>query len=305
MSKRIIRTTGTHAAWTAIDWSRHMHDARVNGRRLRYVDFGTGRPTVLVHGLGGSWQTWLENLPALGTHNRLIAVDLPGFGASARLRHPAAMDDHVKVLVELLDQLGLEDVAVVGHSMGGLISMRLAIAHPHRVTALVLVSSGGIRLRPAQLALLKRGFGLFNALFGLPYIPRAAARRPRLRRLVLRAFMTDPSTLSPELAAEVIPAMHAPGFKTAITEASRVALSTNPADVSCPTLVIWGERDRILPVAAARELIETMPDARLTVLDDVGHCPMFERPGAFNSLVAKFIADQPKTAEYAEQEPGR
>jgi len=268
-----------------------VHDLVVEGRRVRYADYGEGAPVVLVHGLGGSWQSWLENIPSLGRANRVVALDLPGFGASGVLAPGAAFERYVEVLDATLERLGLEQVVLVGHSMGGLLAGRYAAAHPRRLRGLVLVGAGGIALSPRRLRAIVRAFLAFNAVFARPAVTRAFTRRPRLRRALLAGMLHDRASLSGELAAEVLPLMAAPGFAGAVVAAAAAAADPGFEQIATPTLLIWGRQDRILPVGEAARLAQRMADARLEVLEDTGHAPMIERPHEFNALVAGFDAE--------------
>jgi len=281
----------TEPRWTDVDWAPHVKNTLILGRRLRYLDYGKGPPLLLVHGLGGAWQNWLENLPALGREFRVIAVDLPGFGGSDPLPPPAEMETHVEVLASLLDRLAIPDVVLVGHSLGGLIALLFASAYPTRLRGLVLVCAGGIALSRLRLAAIVRGFAVVNVGLGLPGVSRALALRPRLRHAMLAGALGDPTALSAPLAAQVIPLMaSAPGFIGAVVAGGRAVRTVRPELVQTPTLLIWGDRDPILPVSQARELASTMPDARLVELEGVGHCPMFERPAEFNDELARFAS---------------
>lgn len=281
----------TASLWQEIAWARHVHDAEVLGRRLRYVDYGDGPALLLVHGLGGSWQTWLENIPHLGRTHRVLAVDLPGFGGSDPLDPGTPLDARVDALRALLDSLGIGDVVACGHSLGGLVAGRLALAEPDRVRALILVCAGGIALSPRRLDAIVRSFLVFNAGFRRPWVSRAVARRSRLRRALLTGLVKDGRSMSPQLAAETIPLMAAPGFADTVVAGAQAAADPGTERVSAPALLVWGRHDRILPLAAARELAARMPDARLRVLEDAAHCPMFERPEEFNAIVAEFLAE--------------
>jgi pimeloyl-ACP methyl ester carboxylesterase len=282
--------------WTSIDWAPFTHDATVLGRRLRYVDIGEGPPLLLVHGLGGCWQWWLENLPVLSQHSRVIAVDLPGFGESEPLPPPGKMATQVESLAALLDQLGLDRVTLVGHSMGGLIAMMFAFEHPDRLNGLVPVCAGGVDLGPRRLAAIVQGFLAFNAWFKRPAVNRAFAQRPRLRRLMFTGVTGDPSALSPQLGAVLVPRLASgPGFVDAVISAGAMEGAIEAERIVTPSLLIWGGRDPILPVRGAQALAERMPDARLEVLAGVGHCPMFERPAHFNELLAAFVAKRSAT----------
>jgi pimeloyl-ACP methyl ester carboxylesterase len=223
--------------------------------------------------------------------NRVIAVDLPGFGASEQLPPPGEMATHAETLVALLDALAVERVVVYAHSMGGLIAMRLAADHAARLRGLALVCAGGILLDPRRLALITSAFSAFHAVFARPGVVRAFALRPRLRRLLFSASLGEPGALAPELAAQIVPMLAAPGFMDALRSGVRVANHVRAEEIEVPALLIWGEKDPILPVAGARELAERMPNARLEVIAGVGHSPMVERPGEFNQLGRRFAQD--------------
>ena len=277
--------------WTEIDWTRHVRMAQVLERRLSYVDYGEGPPVVLVHGLGGCWQWWLENIPTLGREHRVIAVDLPGFGASEALPSPGEMRTHAQTIRALLDALEIDRTAICAHSMGGLVAVRLAADHPDRLQRLVLVCAGGITLSAVQLAVLSHSFVAFNAFFAQPGVAGTFARRPRLRRLLFARAVAHPESVSPALAAQIVPRLSAPGFLDAVRAGIRVANEVDMSGISVPSLALWGRGDPILPVAQAEELVRRMPDARLVVLEDSAHCPMFEQPAAFNAALLGFLAE--------------
>ena len=289
-----MNTTMTPApapAWTAVDWGPYVHDAQIRGRRLRYLDYGSGSALLLVHGTGGSWQSWLENIAELGRENRVIAVDLPGFGGSEAPASDAQVDEYSETLVDLLDHVGVERVVVAGHSLGGLISTDLALRRPDRVRGLILVNGTGIAIGRLRLALIVRTFLVFGAVFRRTGMLRAVARRPRLRRAFLYGFIRDPAGMGAELASETIPLMVAPGLETAVRAGAHASGRLPPDRIQVPTLLLWGRHDRILRLELAEELAATIPDARLQVIDEAGHAPMFERPDEFNQAVGAFLRE--------------
>src|SRR5262249_39232668 len=137
--------------WTDIDWSSYVHDVIVGGRSIRYVDYGNGPPLILLHGLGGCWQWWLECLPALSRHSRVIGIDLPGFGHSDPLPASATMCDYASVVAPLVDELALSSVTVAGHSMGGVVTLALARARPASLERILLINAGGVPASRRQL----------------------------------------------------------------------------------------------------------------------------------------------------------
>jgi pimeloyl-ACP methyl ester carboxylesterase len=118
--------------WREVDWRAHMHSAEIDGRPVNYVDIGSGErePIVFVHGLGGQWQNWLQNIPRAARERRVVALDLPGFGLSAMPRDEITISGYGRVVDTLCDRLGLGRVDVVGNSMGGYIAAEVAIQFP-------------------------------------------------------------------------------------------------------------------------------------------------------------------------------
>ena len=134
--------------WRRIDWAAHLHTAEIDGTPVNYADIGSGErePIVFVHGLGGQWQNWLENLPRAARERRVIAVDLPGFGLSPMPREQITISGYGKTVDALCERLGLGRVEIVGNSMGGYIGAEVAIQFPQRVDQLILVSAAGLSL---------------------------------------------------------------------------------------------------------------------------------------------------------------
>jgi pimeloyl-ACP methyl ester carboxylesterase len=130
--------------WLDVDWRSHQRWLPVGGRRVNVLELGSGPPVVFVHGLSGSWQNWLEQLPVFAQDHRVVAFDLPGFGASEMPDWQISISGYARWLDALYDALGIEAAAVVGNSMGGFIGAELAIAFPARVERLVLVSAAGL-----------------------------------------------------------------------------------------------------------------------------------------------------------------
>ncbi|BDX33452.1 alpha/beta hydrolase [Mycobacterium antarcticum] len=278
--------------WRALDWSTYTRDAMVRGRRVRFVDIGSGPATVLVHGLGGCWQWWLRVLPAMAEQARVIAIDLPGFGESEPVQGgPDVFAEHVATVIELLDHLGLARATLVGHSMGGLVALQAACDRPDRVSALALVDAGGAAIGPHRLRALLAAFRAFATTFSQPWVPVAVARNSGLRAAMFAVAVHDPRTLSGPLAMQIIPRMAAHGFIAAVESAGAAVNRATPEHVRCPTLVVWGARDRILPMSSALSLTSRIPDARLVSMARVGHCPMVETPVRLGALLIDFTLD--------------
>jgi pimeloyl-ACP methyl ester carboxylesterase len=137
---------GGRSPWLDVDWREHQRWVTIDGRRVNLIELGSGPPVVFVHGLSGSWQNWLEQLPVFARERRVIAFDLPGFGESEMPRGKITISGYGRFVEALLVELGVSSAAVVGNSMGGFIGIELAIRFPQRVERLVLVSAAGLSI---------------------------------------------------------------------------------------------------------------------------------------------------------------
>jgi pimeloyl-ACP methyl ester carboxylesterase len=293
------------SAWLDVDWSEHRRSLRIGGRLLNVVELGTGPPLLFVHGLGGCWQNWLENLPDLARDHRVIALDLPGFGASEMPSGDVSVAGYARVLEEVCDALGVSSVAVVGNSMGGFIAAELAIASPVRVQRLVLVSAAGLHVAELRLDRALDRLGRAEQAFsrGAGFVAARSAsfaRRARLRRIVLAGVAAHPELLPWPVVAEQVAGAGRPGFWPALRAISTYPLRDRLTQIGCPTLIVWGERDRVVPVRDAATFERLIGGARKVVYADTGHVPMLERPARFNADLRSFLGEPLR-----EREPDR
>ena len=291
--------------WRATDWSRELKTIEIDGIAFNYVDVGTDSgdedPAVLVHGLGGQWQNWLENIPRLAQDRRVIAMDLPGFGCT-----PEPSDD-VDVTIpqygrwvnQLCDRLGLGQIDLVGNSMGGYIAAEVAIQFPERVKRLVLVSAAGISSAEVlQLPILT--FGRMAAALATNAAARyrRLAARPITRHVSLALVARHPRLLKADLAYEgFFKGGGKPGFDDALRASLDYDFRERLSEVKVPTLIVWGERDSIIPIRDADQFERLIDDSRKVVMDDCGHVPMAERPQAFNDVLVEFLAEEGRADE--------
>jgi pimeloyl-ACP methyl ester carboxylesterase len=272
-------------------WYPQLRDARIDGSKVRYLDAGSGPPVLLVHGIGCSWTHWAANLDDLTAHHRVIAVDLPGFGASDPLAPGSELVATADVLLALMDSIGVGRFAIVGHSLGGLISWLVTAQAPERILRLGLVDAATVELTALQAGTIVRSFTLGGRWLANPGVARAILRRPRLRKVVLANLFADHSGVTPELAVALLtPLTAAPGFNDALAAAATANRLVKPEDVHTPTLIVWGTKDLIFSVAAARKLASRMPDATLLEIRGARHWPQLERPAQFNPALLEFLA---------------
>jgi pimeloyl-ACP methyl ester carboxylesterase len=297
--------TPGRSAWLDIDWPAHQRWVEVNGTPANVVELGTGPPLLFVHGLSGCWQNWLENIPHCARAHRVIAVDLPGFGASPMPWEEISIPGYARFLEGVCDALSIDAAAVVGNSMGGYVAAELAIASPQRVERLMLVSAAGITAEHLHRDSIIAGARVVAAI-----ATRAAAqhewyaRRPGLRRVALSFVVRHPERLSVPLAHELMSGSGKPGFLPAMEAILAHRISERLPQIACPTFVVWGENDRVIPARDARRFARLIPDVRVEILPDTGHVAMLERPARFNALLEAFLAEAPgERVAPAEPEP--
>ena len=260
--------------------------AEGRGTRLRYLVAGDGEPLLLVHGLGGSAANWLALAPLLLPGRRLIVPDLPGHGGSDPLPAAASLTAYADSLAALLEG----PAAVVGHSLGGAIALRLAIRRPELASALVLAGAAGISSGSRRARYGLTITGLLKP--GRKIAPHRArvARSAALKTLVFgRWGASDPPALPPEMAEAFLsgPARH-----TDTVSAAKALVRDDPRPdldrVRCPVLLVWGARDNQLSVEDAFEYARRLR-APLRVIADCGHLLIGERPEACADAIESFL----------------
>jgi pimeloyl-ACP methyl ester carboxylesterase len=234
--------------------------ANLGPATIAYEVAGAGPPVVLVHGLSGSSRWWRRNIGALTPHRRVYVVDLIGFGAS-RARHPFVLAEAASYLTQWLDQLELARVSLVGHSMGGLIAAELAADAPERVDRLVLVDPAVL---PLDTHLTTHALSLLGEL-----------------RTISPSFL-------PVLVADALRAGPLTLWRAAMA-LMLADLRPKLAQIRAPTLVIWGERDALAPLAFAQQLAQYLQYEELVVIKGAGHVPMWDCPQAFNRVLTGFL----------------
>jgi pimeloyl-ACP methyl ester carboxylesterase len=245
----------------------------VEGMSVHYRDEGTGPPLVLLHGTGASLHTWNAWTEALASHHRVIRMDLPGFGLTGP-NHTGdyTISAYVAFLESFRQALGLTRFALGGNSLGGEIAWAYAVAHPERVTELILVDSAGFPIaRPALVFTLARSPGLSTLL--------ARVDPGHMVRKTLREAYGDQSKVTPELVQRYRLLALRQGNRSAFVARAKAPRPDRSADLSLlrvPTLVLWGRADRLIPVRHASSFVEAIPGSELVVYDGVGHVPMEE-----------------------------
>ncbi len=230
-------------------------------RPLAYEVTGSGPPLILLHGLSGSGRWWSRNVPAFAADFRTYTVDLPGFGQSRQARW-SRLDGTADRLADWITAEGLPRAHIAGHSLGGAVAARLAARHPDRVDRLVLVNAA--------------------------IHPQGTRRRVRAMDVVVPSVRGDSAGFAPMLVRDLLRS-HPRSFVTAAVDALQTDWASHLTRITAPTLVVWGGRDALTPLALGRAIAETVADARLIVLPNGGHNPMWDCAGAFNAEVLRFL----------------
>jgi pimeloyl-ACP methyl ester carboxylesterase len=267
----------------------------LHGHEIVFRRYGEGQAVLLVHGIAGSFDTWDPVLPALGQGCTAVAPDLLGHGRSAKPRGDYSLGAYATVLRDLLRALEIGSATVVGHSMGGGIAMQFAYQFPERCERLVLVSSGG--LGPEVTALLRAA-----TLPGADLV-LSLATIDRMQRIV--GSVLDPFSkmglLRPSVAhvAHHLASLQDPDARRAFILTARSVLDLHGQRVDArdrlylahqlPTMIIWGGRDRLIPVAHGTQAHQLIPGSRLEIFDEAGHFPHQEEPERFASILLDFL----------------
>ncbi|MFF5175740.1 alpha/beta fold hydrolase [Micromonospora sp. NPDC000089] len=268
----------------------------VDGRRVRHRIDGDGPPVVLLHGIGRTLRDFTDQHELLAQRFRVHSVDLPGHGGSLPAAGPATLPALGRFLGHYLDAVGVRRPAhLVGNSLGGAVAMRFAATEPGRVASLTLVDSAGFG---PEVSIFLRLLAV-RPLAGLLLRPRhSTARR------VERAIFHDPAYATDERIADALETARQPyagrvvrdlvrdlGTFRGIRAPWRDELLTEVARHDIPTLVVWGERDLILPAAHLDAARQRLPRARTHLFPDCGHMPQIERREEFHELLVDFLAE--------------
>lgn len=268
---------------------------------IAYVDQGEGPETlVLIHGLASNLGFWRYNIPALAEHYRVIALDLPGYGRSEKSgEYPYTLSFFAEAIESLIDELDLQDVTLVGHSMGGQIAMLAALTYPDAIDRLVLADPAGIEtFDPGEGEWLRNAY----TVAGIRATPETAIRQ----NLALNFYRWDDRLeWMVEERARLAKTDEFDQFAYATQQSVGAMLDESTAPylerIQQPTLIVYGEHDELIPnpylnPGFARNVFqegaERMPDAHLVEIDDAGHMVMMERPEAFNDAVLEWLGQR-------------
>ena len=274
-----------------------VHDVRIGRHRVSTLTMGEGRDILLIHGLGATKASFFETAAALSRDYRVHALDLPGFGSSSKpLTAPYNAGWFAEQALGVMDELGIDRAHLVGNSLGGRVSIEVALRAPERVHGLAL-------LCPA-VAFIRRGLHPIVRLLRpeLGVLPHRFARGTVESQLL--DLFADPHALDPSVADIVVDEFQriygSAGARLAFLSAARNVYLDKPfgkggfyprlAELTRPAMFVWSSHDRLIPAGFARHVSEWLPAAEQIVIDACGHAPQIERPQQTNSLLRRFFA---------------
>jgi pimeloyl-ACP methyl ester carboxylesterase len=272
-----------------------IETASINGHDMAYRRGGSGPGLLLLHGIAGSSSTWIPVMELLQNDYTMLAPDFLGHGESAKPVGDYSLGNQASSLRDLLDVLGIDRATVVGQSYGGGVALQFAYQFPDRCERLVLVDAGGLGRE-------------VNWILRLITLPLAEFVMPVLFPGFVRSwgepvinFLHDRGIVSPAVTEtwHSYSSLTEAENRRAFVRTMRSVIEPGGQSVSAmdrlylaahtPTLIIWGDRDRIIPLAHAHQAHEAIPNSQLVVIEGVGHYPHVESPGRFTEILVEFL----------------
>jgi pimeloyl-ACP methyl ester carboxylesterase len=251
---------------------------------VHYEAFGRGRPVILLHGWLGSWGLWQETMAYLGQTYRTYALDFWGFGESGTKRDTYAVQDFVSLVYQFMEQLGIMNAPLVGHSMGGTVSLAIAIQRPELAKKVVVVGSP---IAGSSLSLLLKLFGIRP----IGFVVHNNLWAFKLSYHLLAPFYSkDPHWA--EMMDRDISRTNLESFQASIASLRRTDLSSQLNQIQIPILGMYGARDIVVHPKQWETLKEGIPQARVEYFQKAGHFIMLDEPARFKTTLKEFLDEE-------------
>jgi triacylglycerol lipase len=250
---------------------------QVNGQRLAYLQQGSGPAVVIVHGIGGHKEDWQATMTVLAPKYTVYAIDMIGFGGSAKTSADITIRTQVEAVRALLDAKGIAKTSVIGNSVGGWVAATFASLYPQRVNKLVLVDAAGFK-------------AMFEGPSPVNFYPDDVSGMQKLLSYVFVA----PATQTPAFAQAALADLNASGDKQA-AEAVFKGLFVSPRleevmpGIVAPTLVLWGAQDKLFPAGLADMISSQIRGSKKQLIPQAGHFPQLDNPAAFHQSIVDFL----------------
>ena len=270
--------------------SEYSHFAEIDGVQIHYQEKGAGIPLVLIHGFTSSTYSWKDVFGPLSKNFRVIAVDLKGFGFSGKPDGDYSRPAQAVLVSHLLDYLKIEKAWLCGNSMGGEVSLNVALHNPARVAGLILIDSAGVKVNG--------GGSLAPGYISIPIVGRVltaiALTTDKLVREGLEKSYNDDSKITDDRVAAYYRPLKTRGGQLAAlrarTQADLFPIEQDLGKINPPALIIWGAEDALIPLEAGRKMNSLVKGSKLVIIEKCGHVPQEEMPERVVDEIEKFIA---------------
>ena len=254
---------------------------------VHYEVYGRGRPVILLHGWLGSWGLWQETMAYLGAFYRTYALDFWGFGESGKKRETYAVSDFVSLVDQFMEQLGIVNAPLVGHSMGGTVSLSVAIQYPQRASKVVVVGSPMVGSSLAPLLKLAGNRSIAFMLFNMMSVFRTGMR------MYSPYICKDPRF--PEMMDRDLSRTTVESFLRSIASLRRTDLTPMLPQIKVPAMGMFGDKDVIVDPMQWQPMQKGIPHAVIERFPMAGHFPMLEEPTAFTQKLKAFLDQDART----------
>jgi pimeloyl-ACP methyl ester carboxylesterase len=248
---------------------------------VHYEVFGRGRPVILLHGWLGSWGLWQETMTQLGQHYRTYALDFWGFGESGKKRDSYAVQDFVSLVDQFMEQLGINQAPLVGHSMGGTVSLLVAIQYPHRVCKAVVIGS----------PIMGSSLNFLLKMFGRRLVAYVVHKNPWTLRIGFRilAPLYTRDRRWPKMMDRDLSQTTLESFLMSIASLRRTDLRPQLSQVKIPAMGMYGDKDVVVSPQQWKPMLEGIPHARVERFHSAGHFIMLDEPEKFVDTLLNFL----------------
>jgi pimeloyl-ACP methyl ester carboxylesterase len=268
-----------------------MRFLQLSDSQLRISESGTSKAEILIllHGFGSSLETWDDWVKPLASKYRLIRCDIVGFGLSG----PASNSDYsdeadIRRIAEMLDQLHLDKVTLIGHSLGGRVAWNFAARYPNRIHKLVLIAPDGF---PDLKTVGEHTYEVPQFAKAMKYVLPAF-----LVKQSMAPAYTDPNHMTDAIVQRYQDMLTAPGVRQALMDRMQQTMNTDPTErlqkITAPTLLLWGAKDAMIPVENSLSYLKVMPQARRVVFPELGHLLFEEAPEKTLTVVLEFLSQK-------------
>lgn len=268
--------------------SEYSKFAEVDGIKIHYQEKGSGTPLILIHGYGSSTFTWRDVFVPLSEKFRVIALDLKGFGFSEKPTGDYTRKAQAVLVQHFLDKLKIEKAWFAGSSMGGEVSLNVALQNPERVKGLILIDSAGVKS--------VKGSSYTPSIYEIPFIGRAFVALGLLsdnliRESLERSYFDDSKVTKKVVETYYLPLQTNNGQR-AIVSAQRqwdlYPIEDELSKIKVPTLIIWGKEDFVTPLAGGKKMNASIENSKMVIFENCGHLPAEEMPQKTVEEILKF-----------------